>query len=263
MGENSVGNVNTRITGPVTSSDTPDGLSILFRIEAGPAGRYRLAQLDDYSRLPRGKLLYRPPVSLTLQARVSDRSVPGTWGFGFWNDPFALGMGIQGSGVRLPALPQAAWFFFGSLKNDLSFQSTTPANGLLTSVFVSQPVPPAVLTLGFPLFPLLLSRKTARLVRRLAASFIHDEYAVLNHDATQWHSYRLDWLTGSVIFSVDGQVVYTSKASPRSPLGLVIWIDNQFAAFSADGSVHFGTQENAAPAFLEIRQPVISVPEDM
>ena len=263
MGENSVGNVNTRITGPVTSSDTPDGLTLLFRIEAGLAGRYRLAQMDDYSRLPRGKLLYRPPVSLTLQARVSDTLLPGTWGFGFWNDPFALGIGVRGSGVRLPALPQAAWFFFGSPKNDLSFSSTTPANGLMASVFASRPVPPALLTLGLPLIPLLLTRNTARQVRRAAARFIHDEYAILNHDASQWRAYRLDWLTESVIFSVDGQVVYTSMASPRSPLGLVIWIDNQFAAFSAEGSVQFGTQENPAPALLEIRDPVISVPDSL
>ena len=263
MGVYSVINKNTRNTGQVTFSNTPDGPSLLFRIETGPANRYRLSQLDDYSRLPRGKLLYRPPVSLTLQARVSDCSLPGTWGFGFWNDPFALGIGIRGSGVRLPALPQAAWFFFGSQKNDLSFNSAAPANGLLASVFASKPVPPALLPLGIPFLPFLLNRNTARMVRRMAARFIHDEYAILNHDVTQWHSYRLDWLTASVIFSVDGQVVYTSKASPRSPLGLVIWIDNQFAAFSADGSVHFGTQENAAPAFLEIRQPVISVPEDM
>ena len=263
MGEYSVSNVNTRITGQVTRSDTTSDESVKLRIDAGPAGLYRLAQMDDYSRLPRGKLLYRPPVSLTLEARVSDRSLPGTWGFGFWNDPFALGMGIRGSGVRLPALPQAAWFFFGSLKNDLSFQSTTPANGLMASVFASRPVPPAVLTLGLPLLPLLLTRNTARQVRRAAARFIHDESAILNHDATQWHSYRLDWLTGYVIFSIDGQLIYTSKASPRSPLGLVIWVDNQFAAFSADGSVQFGTQENPTPAVLEIRQPVISVPNSL
>ncbi len=262
MGMYSAINENTRNTGQVTCSETTDGPSLLFRIEAGPASRYRLAQMDDYSRLPRGDLLYRPPVSLTMKARVSDRSLPGTWGFGFWNDPFALGMGIRGSGIRLPALPQAAWFFFGSPKNDLSFQSTTPANGLMASVFASRPVPPAVLTLGLPLLPLLLTRNTARQVRRAAARFIHDEYAILNHDATQWHSYRLDWLTGSVVFSVNGQVVYTSMVSPRPPLGLVIWIDNQFAAFSTGGSVHFGTQENPAPAVLEIQQPVISVPEE-
>lgn len=262
MGVFSVSNVNSRKTGQVTESASPGGTTYQLRIESGPANRYRLAQMDDYSPLPRGKFLYRAPVSLTLQARVSDRSLPGTWGFGFWNDPFALGMGIMGSSFRLPALPQAAWFFFGSPNNDLSFKSNTPANGLMASVFASRPVPLALLPLGLPLLPLLLTKKTARMVRCMASRFVHDEYAVLDHDVTQWHTYRLDWLTGSVHFKVDDQTVYTGKISPRSPLGLVIWIDNQFAAFSADGSVHLGTQENPTPALLEIREPFISVPKE-
>ncbi len=263
MGMYSVSPMNTRITGQVTDSSSPDEASYQLRVESGPVNRYRVAQMDDYSRLPRGKFMYRPPVSLTLQARVSDRSLPGTWGFGFWNDPFALGIGIHGSGVRLPTLPQAAWFFFGSPDNDLSFNSTAPANGLMASVFASQPVPSILLPLGLPLLPLLLARKTTRLIRRVASRFIHDENTVLDFNTTQWHTYRLDWLTGSVVFQVDDLMVFTSEISPRAPLGMVIWIDNQFAAFSADGSVHFGTQDNPTPAVLEIRSPVISVPEGL
>jgi hypothetical protein len=261
MGKYSIFKENPRITGQVTGLDAPDESSVRLQIESGPSGQYRISQVDDYSRIPRSKLLYYPPISLTLQARVSAGGLPGTWGFGFWNDPFALGIGIKGSGLRLPALPETAWFFFGSPRNDLSVSSVTPANGLMASVFSSTRVPSALLPLGLPVLSFLGIKPAARMIRRLAARFIHDEFVRLDVYVTKWHTYRVDWLEDSVIFRVDGDIVLESKRSPRAPLGLVIWIDNQYAAFSADGAIHFGTEQNQTPAWLEINNPVISTPE--
>jgi hypothetical protein len=226
---------------------------LTYEIPSGKAGSYRDAQWDDHSRLPRNKFLHSPPLSLTLQARVSGNTLPGTWGFGFWNDPFSLGIGVKGSSFRLPALPEAAWFFYGSEKNDLSFRSENPKNGLMASVFTSTSFPSIFLPFGLPLLPLLAFKPTARWVRRIASRFIRDESMRLKIDTTQWHTYRLDWLTDQVRFFVDEVTVFTSLLSPKPPLGLVIWIDNQYAAFSADGSVRFGLEENPIFARLEIK----------
>jgi hypothetical protein len=193
---------------------------------------------------------------------VSDNSLPGTWGFGFWNDPFALGIGVKGSGLRLPNLPEAAWFFYGSPKNDLSFRSSDPKNELLASVFSSTPVPSVFLPLGLPILPLLAFKPTARWLRQLASRFIREESVRLNIDATGWHTYQLDWLPELVCFYVDSELVFTSALSPRPPLGLVIWIDNQYAAFSADGSIRFGIEENPTPAWMEIRNVEILEPKN-
>src|SRR5512144_3136865 len=92
-----------------------------LEIPAGSAGRYRLAQLDDYSNLPRRAFPWQAPLSLSLRARASQSSLPGTWGFGLWNDPFALSLGFGGE-RRIPALPNAAWFFFASAPNYLSLR---------------------------------------------------------------------------------------------------------------------------------------------
>jgi hypothetical protein len=48
--------------------------------------------------------------------------------------------------------------------------------------------------------------------------------------------------------------VFESAVSPHPPLGLVIWIDNQFAAFAPDGKIGFGVLENPEPAWLEIKE---------
>jgi hypothetical protein len=51
---------------------------------------------------------------------------------------------------------------------------------------------------------------------------------------------------------VDNTLVLESPISPCPPLGLVIWIDNQYAAFTPDGKIGFGLLKNTEPAWLEI-----------
>jgi hypothetical protein len=235
-----------------------DKYATRFTIPSGESGVYRVAQLDDYSNLSRKNFTHSHPISFALNARVSASHLPGTWGFGFWNDPFALGIGVKGSGIRLPALPQAAWFFYGSPQNDLSFQSKTAANGLFAGVFSSAGVPSLLLPLALPGILLLPIKPAARLIRRLASRFIHDEYRSLGIDPTEWHSYQVDWLCQSVQFRVDNLVVFSSRLNPWPPMGLVIWIDNQYAAFSADGKVRFGMEANPEPAWMEINNVVVS-----
>src|SRR5512140_3883341 len=76
-------------------------------IPAGGANRYRLSQLDDHQGIARSRYPYRAPVHMELEARVSSASLPGTWGFGLWNDPYGLSFIPGGGLVRLPALPNA------------------------------------------------------------------------------------------------------------------------------------------------------------
>ena len=74
-------------------------------------------------------------------------------------------------------------------------------------------------------------------------------------DPTQWHEYRLDWHADRVTFKVDGEVVFETSVAPSSPLGLVIWIDNQYAALPPDGSLAYGNLENEHAAWIEIELP--------
>ena len=95
----------------------------LLSIPAGKADQYRLAQLDDYTKLNRNHFPLLPPANLSLSARTSSNTIPGTWGFGLWNDPFGLSLGFGGTPWRLPALPNAVWFFGASEESYLSFRA--------------------------------------------------------------------------------------------------------------------------------------------
>ena len=243
-----------------------DSSHYLLTIPSGKADKYRLTQLDDYALLTRRQFPHRmregpsPPlrINLSLSARTSSDSIPGTWGFGLWNDPFGMSLGFGGNPFRLPALPNAVWFFGASEENYLSFREQgrgdpAPTNGFMAQTFRS-PKFHALLILAGMMLP--FSRVTTR---RLLGRVIAEDGIELSRDdqlvaPTDWHRYRLEWSVKRVSFEVDDVRVFESAVSPNSPLGLVIWIDNQYAAFTPEGKIGFGVLENPEPAWLEIKE---------
>jgi len=238
-----------------------DSSHYLLTIPSGKADKYRLAQLDDYAQLMRGRFPHQASITISLSARTSNNSIPGTWGFGLWNDPFGLSIGYGGRPFRLPALPNAVWFFGASEENYLSFKKpagfdtgetntrpTQPAvNGFLAQSFRSPKFHPLLILAGLVL---PFSRKTTR---RLMSQVIGEDGIQLSVDTTKWHRYRFEWSEKRVLFEVDDARVFESAVSPNPPLGLVIWIDNQYAAFTPEGKIGFGVLENPEPAWLEIK----------
>lgn len=225
-----------------------------LEIPAGAGGRYRLAQLDDYRRLPRRSFPWRPPLTLRLRARASAADLPGTWGFGLWNDPFSFSLGIGGAWRRFPALPNAAWFFYASPPNYLSFRNDLPAQGFLAATFQSPAIPPTLLALGAPLGALLVLPLLARLGRRLLRQIIRQDAALITAETTAWRTYTLAWQDGEARLDVDGQTVLRTPVSPLPPLSLVLWIDNQYAALPPGGTLRYGTLPNPQPAWIEISE---------
>jgi hypothetical protein len=221
-------------------------------ISAGSAQKYRLSQLDDYTQISRSRFPFRFPLSLSLSARASSDSIPGTWGFGLWNDPFGLSLGFGGNPFRLPALPNALWFFGASKESYLSFRSSeqenhTPtfaANGFIAQSFRAPKFHPLLILAGLALpFSRKLTRQIlGRVINedgiRLWGHEVQQQTAGVQSqgvDPTQWHRYRLEWRERQVRFEVDNIQVFESRVSPRPPLGLVIWLDNQYAAFTPEG----------------------------
>ncbi len=212
-----------------------------LNLEASGDQTYRLAQLDDYGKLSRRAFPHKPPIRVSLKARASQNNLPGTWGFGLWNDPFGFSLGFGATAKRLPAMPNAAWFFFASPENYLAFHDELPGNGATASVYRSPHIPAALIAFNLPLLPLLAWRPGAKWLRRRAAQFIRQDGKALELEQTNWHQYEITWETDGVSFLVDKLEILRSKLSPLSPLGLVLWIDNQYAAWPPDGQVRYGT----------------------
>ncbi len=222
-------------------------------IRAGQARAYRLAQLDNYGTKSRGSLPHRPPLTFSLDARSSHVDSPGTWGFGLWNDPFGLSLGFGANGFRLPALPNAAWFFFAAPENYLALKEGSPANGSMAALYRSPHIPALLLAFNLPLLPLLAWKPGSRWLRWRAAQLIRQDGAALDINPTAWHHYEIHWKQDSVNFSVDGKSILNSTLSPLLPLGLVIWIDNQYAAWRPDGQIAYGTLPTRADCWVEIK----------
>lgn len=233
----------SRTAGGGTVARATGGLRL--QVPSGGAREYRLAQLDDYAKIRRGAFPHRAPLHLSLRARVSDAALPGTWGFGLWNDPFGLSLGFGGTSLRIPALPNAAWFFHASPENHLSF-GEGPGHGFLAQAFRS-PARSVALLPGVAL-RLPFSRRKARAA---LAKIIHEEAARLEVDPREWHRYELDWEAEGCRFRVDGEPVLETAVSACPPLGLVLWIDNQYAAWKPDGTLAWGLQAGEQ-AWLEI-----------
>ncbi len=224
-------------------------------LEAGTGFHYRLAQLDDQQGIPRRDYPWQPPLTLSLRARFSAPSAPGTWGFGLWNDPFGFSF-VPGNGLfRLPSLPNAAWFFQASLRNYLSFRDDKPAQGFLAQAFRSPGFHPGLLPAGLML---PFSRK---LTRRWLSRVIDEDSAAIHIDVTDWHIYQLEWDATRTRFWIDEASILESSVSPRPPLGLVIWIDNQFAAFTPQGKLNWGVEDHPTSLWMEIEDISIKTRE--
>ena len=225
-----------------------------FEIPGGARRKYRLSELDDYAGLARQNFPWKPPFQITLQARASSVEIPGTWGFGLWNDPFSASLGLGGADRRLPALPEAVWFFWASAHNYLSFRDDLPAQGFLAATFRSARIPTVLLAAGSPFLAGLLLPPVSRLMRGAARKLVRQDAALVSIDPTAWHTYSLEWQESWVRLEVDGVLALETGVAPHAPLGLVLWIDNQFAAWTPDGRIRLGSLENAESAWMEVKQ---------
>ena len=93
--------------------------------------------------------------------------------------------------------------------------------------------------------------------REWMGKIVEEDGVRLGVDVTEWHGYRFEWSPRRSAFWVDNVLVLETSVSPHPPLGMVIWIDNQFAAWHPNGEVGFGVLENEE-SWLEVEDVVLS-----
>lgn len=229
------------------------GEAVRLWLPPGPKG-YADAQIDDYSGRRRRSFPWQPGSELRLKARFSHESeeLLGTAGFGFWNAPFG------DPRQRVPALPQAAWFFYGSAPNDLPLSPAGPGRGWFAATLDAT----TWRALGMaPLaLPVLLLNQVGALRRRVWPAVqrgLGISYRPLALTMTGWHDYHLSWRSDGCTFQVDGRPLLETKVSPRGPLGFVCWLDNQYMVATPRGRFAWGTLAIRESQWLEIRNLLI------
>lgn len=216
---------------------------------AGDAPSYRNAQLDDYQGRTRRHFAWRPPLRLRVRARFSHAAahLHGTAGFGFWNDPFLM------TGGRWPALPQVLWCFFASPPSDMALAMGVPGWGWKAAVMDAGRLAGVR---WLPLAPVVMpALRRAAWQRRLWPRVQRDlgiAEAPLPVAMDVWHDYEIRWGAHTSSIRVDGWPVLDGAPTPRGPLGLVIWIDNQYMVVSPAGRFGHGCLPLPHPQWLEI-----------
>ncbi len=245
-----------------------------LRLVNGPtsAQRYSNAQIDDYQGLSRRRLLWSPPLTLTVRARFSHPGarpqhpcglvypadsgpiISGTAGFGFWNDPWTPGR-------RLPALPRALWFFYASPPSNMKLDLGTPGCGWKAATIDASRGPALLLAPTAPLavpllrLPAVYSRLWPGIQRAVGVS-----EASVDVPLVDWHTYVIEWGRHRARFWVDGALVLDCATPPRGPLGLVIWLDNQAMIVTPQGRLWHGLIEKRNEQWLELAS--ITVQQD-
>jgi hypothetical protein len=164
-----------------------------------------------------------------------------------------LSLGFGGKARRLPTLPNTAWFIYASPPNWLSVQDSIPAHDFIAEAIKSPSIPSILLAPMTLALPLMIIRPVSRLVRRLVSRVIRQDAALVSAGVTDWHQYSVRWLHEKLEYRIDEVPILQTRFFPAPPLGLVIWIDNQYAAWDPRGRFASGTLEHPA-AWLEISE---------
>ena len=227
----------------------PAGCALRFVVGRTASRRYSNAQVDDYRGLPRRGFPWRPPLHLTVRARFSHPAgeLRGTAGFGFWNDPFLM------TGMRLPTLPRAIWFFYASPPSDMRLDLGVPGCGWKAATIDA--LRPAALLLAPAALPAVLLMNFRRVYRALWPPIQRAIYAsetALAANMKEWHTYVLEWGWRHSHFLVDGELVAGPVSSLRGPLGCVMWLDNQYMVATPQGRLRWGALEVAGRQWMEV-----------
>lgn len=227
-----------------------EGTQLKLRVLPNQFGHtdYSNAQIDDHPNLKRSEFSNQAPLKLKIEARLKCDGTPkGTAGFGFWNDPFLM------TDTKAPTLPKAAWFFWCSEDSNMQLAQDVPGYGWKMAVIDAWNWPFLALIPTTPIsIPLMWIQSIRRLLWPVAQKAMKCQEKLCPVSFFDWHTYELHWQHDKVFFHIDDKLEFSAPA-PKGPLGLVIWIDNQFMRIDPRAMMKHGNISLENEQSLEIR----------
>jgi hypothetical protein len=155
--------------------------------------------------------------------------------------------------LRVPALPRAIWFFYASPPSNMKLDLKTPGWGWKAATIDAARIPFLLLAPAAPLaLPLMRIPLLYRKLWPIAQRAMQVSERGIDVAMCDWHIYTLDWGTRVAHFSVDGRPILICDTPPAGPLGLVIWIDNQFMQVTPQGRIRHGLLGRPGRQWLEL-----------
>ncbi|GAB4320824.1 MAG: hypothetical protein Kow00117_10220 [Phototrophicales bacterium] len=203
----------------------------MFRLTIPPVTGdiYHNAQITSY--ITRRDFEFEPPVSLHIRAYATG-DIHGTAGFGFWNHPYG----------RVPRLPKAIWFFYGSQPNNMPLAKNIPGYGWKCATFDAANwrflalLPSAPIGFLLMRLPSIYNQLWGIGQRALGVDECLLDETLLNIP----HDYSIIWEKDHVTFMLDNKIIFKTKRVPRGKLGFIAWIDNQYAIVTPQGQFGHG-----------------------
>jgi hypothetical protein len=227
--------------------------AVRLNLPANNGQQYHNAQIYNYA----GSLKDLPsaaPVRLSLRAWASQSgdTMRGTFGFGFWNQPFMPGQ-------RWPRLPRYLWFFGGGPPHNMALAKGVPGFGWKAATADFSRAGFLALLPSAPIgFLLMRNRALYQRLWGVGQTAIGAAEKLLNVDVRQPHQYQIDWLPNCARFYVDSQLVLQAPSAPAGKLGFIAWLDNQYAIVTPQGGLGFGLVPVPEPQWLVIEQLQLS-----
>ena len=230
----------------------PAGSTLRLVTKGATASAYTDAQIDDYDGRSRRDFpgVHRWSWRSARASRTRRRNRPTT-GSGRHGRLWLLERSLlHGRAARADAA-SAIWFFYASPPSNMKLDLHTPGYGWKAATIDALRWPACVAP-GSALRPAdePSSALSPALARRAAPAAGGE--APVRAPLTEWHDYTIEWGTRSARFSVDGTPLLVTDRSPRGPLGLVIWLDNQYLVATPWGRFRYGLLASAGRQWLEL-----------
>jgi hypothetical protein len=159
---------------------------------------------------------------------------------------------------RVPTLPRALWFFYGSPPSDMKLNLNVPGDGWkAATIDALRPVALLLVPLALPAAVLMNIQRLYHGLWPPIQRALSVQESAIDVPMTEWHTYVIEWGVAHATFFINDEPLLEGAPSPRGPLGFVMWLDNQYMIVKPWGRFGWGLLEAPGRQWIEVDRLLI------